>query len=78
MPQAGFQPTIPVFVRAKTIHALDRADTVIGKTTDLHLLICRCLVRKENLVALSLNMMDVASVVAALFNFSSLKRMSHR
>jgi hypothetical protein len=30
MPQVGFQPTIPVFERAKTVHALDRAATVIG------------------------------------------------
>jgi hypothetical protein len=27
---AGFQPTIPVFKRAKTFHALDRAATVTG------------------------------------------------
>jgi hypothetical protein len=32
MPRVGFEPTIPVFERAKTVHALDRADTVIGKT----------------------------------------------
>jgi hypothetical protein len=25
MPQVGFEPTIPVFERAKTVHALDRA-----------------------------------------------------
>jgi hypothetical protein len=30
MPQVGFEPTIPVFKRAKTLHALDRAATVIG------------------------------------------------
>jgi hypothetical protein len=30
MPQMGFAPTTPVFERAKTIHALDRAATVIG------------------------------------------------
>jgi hypothetical protein len=29
--QAGFEPTIPVFERAKTVHALDRAATVISK-----------------------------------------------
>jgi hypothetical protein len=29
MPLAGFEPTIPVFKRAKTFHALDRAATVI-------------------------------------------------
>jgi hypothetical protein len=30
MPQRGFEPTIPVFERVKTVHALDRAATVIG------------------------------------------------
>jgi hypothetical protein len=30
MPQVGFESTIPVFERAKTVHALDRAATVIG------------------------------------------------
>jgi hypothetical protein len=30
MPQVSFEPTIPVFERAKTVHALDRAATVIG------------------------------------------------
>jgi hypothetical protein len=29
----GFEPTIPVFERAKTVHALDRAATVIGIST---------------------------------------------
>jgi hypothetical protein len=31
MPRVGFEPTIPVFERAKTFHALDRANTVIGR-----------------------------------------------
>jgi hypothetical protein len=30
IPQMGFEPTIPVFERAKTIHALDRATNVVG------------------------------------------------
>jgi hypothetical protein len=30
MSRMGFEPTIPVFERANTIHALDRAATVIG------------------------------------------------
>jgi hypothetical protein len=30
MPQAGFETTIAVFERAKTVHELDRAATVIG------------------------------------------------
>jgi hypothetical protein len=31
MPQVGFEPTTSVFERAKTIHALDGADTVNGR-----------------------------------------------
>jgi hypothetical protein len=31
MPWEGFETTIPVFEQAKTVHALDRAATVIGK-----------------------------------------------
>jgi hypothetical protein len=30
MPRVGLEPTIPVFEPAKTVHALDRAATVIG------------------------------------------------
>jgi hypothetical protein len=30
MPRVGFEPTIPAFERAKTIHALDHAASVIG------------------------------------------------
>jgi hypothetical protein len=30
MPQVGFKPTIPDFELAKTIHALDRAVTLIS------------------------------------------------
>jgi hypothetical protein len=39
MPRLGFEPTIPEFERAKTVHALDRAATVIGCAspyTDTH------------------------------------------
>jgi hypothetical protein len=36
MPQMGFEPTIPVFERAKPVHALDRAANVIGKIYSLH------------------------------------------
>jgi hypothetical protein len=31
MTQVEFEPTIPVFKRAKTVHALDRAATGIGE-----------------------------------------------
>jgi hypothetical protein len=30
MPRVGFEPTTPVFERAKVLHASDRAATVIG------------------------------------------------
>jgi hypothetical protein len=33
MPRVEFEPTIPVFEREKTFHALDRAVTLIGNTT---------------------------------------------
>jgi hypothetical protein len=28
MPQVGFEPKIPVFARAKIVHALDRCDRI--------------------------------------------------
>jgi hypothetical protein len=31
MPWFGFEPMIPAFEGAKTVHALDRAATVIGE-----------------------------------------------
>jgi hypothetical protein len=34
MPWVEFEPTIPAFERAKTVHVLDRAATVIGKRYD--------------------------------------------
>jgi hypothetical protein len=30
MPRVGFEPTIPAFEQAKTVHALDRAANVTG------------------------------------------------
>jgi hypothetical protein len=37
MPLAGFEPMIPVFDRAKTFHALDRAATETGTSDPIHL-----------------------------------------
>jgi hypothetical protein len=39
MPLAGFEPTIPVFKRAKTFHVLDRAATVTGRIFNLALIL---------------------------------------
>jgi hypothetical protein len=36
MPPVGFEPTIPVFERAKTVHVLDRAATAIGALLTTH------------------------------------------
>jgi hypothetical protein len=36
MPRVGFEPTIPVLERAKTVHALDGAATVIACLGALH------------------------------------------
>jgi hypothetical protein len=37
MPREGFEPTIPVFERAKTVYALCRAADVIGTNNNLFL-----------------------------------------
>jgi hypothetical protein len=37
MPSVRFEPTTPAFERAKTVHPLDRAATVIGQGITLHL-----------------------------------------
>jgi hypothetical protein len=53
MPRVRFEPTIPVFERAKTVRALDRGATVIGSGLKKHCLpnescslatgsLCRC------------------------------------
>jgi hypothetical protein len=35
MPRVGFEPRTPVFERAKTIHVIDLAATVLGTGTNL-------------------------------------------
>jgi hypothetical protein len=37
MTRVEFEPTFPVFERAKTVHALDRVATVIGNHTEVPL-----------------------------------------
>jgi hypothetical protein len=37
MPRVGFESMIPVFERAKTVHTLDRAATVIGYVTYMNI-----------------------------------------
>jgi hypothetical protein len=41
MPQVGFEPTIPVFKRAKTVHALDREVSMKGE-------VCNYSIRVQN------------------------------
>jgi hypothetical protein len=40
MSQVGFQPTTPTLERGKTVHALDRAATLIGATFISILKVC--------------------------------------
>jgi hypothetical protein len=35
-PCVGFEPTVPGFEQAETVHALDRAATAIGSNTEQH------------------------------------------
>jgi hypothetical protein len=39
MPRVRFEPTIPVFERAKTVHALDRAATTISNSNLIDLIL---------------------------------------
>jgi hypothetical protein len=49
MPRVGFEPTIPVFERARTVHALYRAVTVTGRRASNRVK-CECYVyATENL-----------------------------
>jgi hypothetical protein len=47
MPQVGFEPTIAVFERAKTVHALGRAATVFGNVFLQHKIIINLLNKFE-------------------------------
>jgi hypothetical protein len=46
VPRVGFEPTIPVFERAKTVHASDRAATLIGHNAFAGT--CRCICMAED------------------------------
>jgi hypothetical protein len=47
MPHVGLEPTIPVFKRAKTVHTLNRAATVIGISSLLKVKLFPCLINKD-------------------------------
>jgi hypothetical protein len=71
MPQVGFEHTIPVFDRAKMIHAIDCAATVVG----LH---CFCLNlrlfktnKHYNFVFNINNYIDIQYDLEIKFNFKS-------
>jgi hypothetical protein len=48
IPWVGFEPTIPVFERAKTSHALDHAATVIGRAWLVPSIIFQFLIRQSS------------------------------
>jgi hypothetical protein len=53
MSLVGFKPTIPMFKRVKTFHALDRAATVIGRTKYRQVQI-GCLMKQVQIISLLL------------------------
>jgi hypothetical protein len=62
MPRVGFGRTIPVFERTKTIHALDRAATVIGSAAVYALILGH--VDRHNLhTRLSLSLYETLSYI---------------
>jgi hypothetical protein len=56
MPSVGFEPTIPAFERAKTVHVLDHEATVIGKILYLRrytrIFSCSCLLQSLHILSL--------------------------
>jgi hypothetical protein len=63
MPKVGFQPTIPKFERAKTVHALDRAATVIGDYTFIKY-------KSSKIVLLTLPYRKIHSIFLFFFYFN--------
>jgi hypothetical protein len=44
MLRAGFEPMTPVFEGTKTVHALDRAATVIGRFMSIYEIMIFCII----------------------------------
>jgi hypothetical protein len=58
VPRVGFESTVPVFERAKTVHALDHVGTAIGYVIYVYYLFtCMCTVH------LNILWLDMLSVV---------------
>jgi hypothetical protein len=58
MPGMGFEPTTPVFERAKTVHALVRSAIVIGKIFYKQEIFCVYKVLNENHLSLFFQHME--------------------
>jgi cobalamin biosynthesis protein CobD/CbiB len=78
MPQVGFEPTISVFERKKTVHALDRAATVIGTSAILLVVIPLVTVplRSQQKVVLQ-NLIEVV-IAEYTFNYNKCKDSTRR
>jgi hypothetical protein len=63
----GFEPTIPAFERAKTVHALDRAGTVISKEVFYNKLLYGSQVSIENYLIINSEVIDLLSIRKASF-----------
>jgi hypothetical protein len=60
MTPVGFEPTIPALERAKTVHALDRAATVIG-TYRLSQTVILCTVKQCSIFTRQLPLYDIST-----------------
>jgi hypothetical protein len=64
MARVEFEPTIPAFERAKTVHAPDRAATAIGKNGSTR---CRILVSRIEIMFQKVKSIYILSFSMSLF-----------
>jgi hypothetical protein len=63
MPRVGFEPTIPAFERAMTVHALGRAATVIGNTLSRSTYLKCCNITNRLAVAATVSLNSINRLV---------------
>jgi hypothetical protein len=73
----GLEPTIPVFKRAKTFYALDRAAAVIGPLHDMILANSPCNMNRSNYVRSSYGRLAGGQTTHALSPPASVRNSNH-
>jgi hypothetical protein len=66
MPWVGFEPTIPVFDRAKTFHALYRADTVIGPLSVVYVKLRLHFIKCQNIFNSKIESLQIFATTATI------------